>query len=89
FAVKGNAIEIVPSDMEDQLIRVEFWDDEVESITLMDAINRHKIKDLKKVVLFPASHYVAPRETIEEALKEVEKDLMERVDWFKSQGKLV
>ena len=89
FAVKGNAIEIVPSDMEDQLLRVEFWDDEVESITLMDAINRHKIKDLKKVVLFPASHYVAPREIIEEALKEIEKDLMERVDWFKSQGKLV
>ncbi|MCS7277886.1 MAG: excinuclease ABC subunit UvrB, partial [Aquificaceae bacterium] len=89
FAVKGNAIEIVPSDMEDQLIRVEFWDDEVESITLMDAINRHKIKDLKKVVLFPASHYVAPREVIEEALREIERDLMERLDWFKSQGKLV
>ncbi|MDW8095968.1 MAG: excinuclease ABC subunit UvrB [Aquificaceae bacterium] len=89
FAVRGNTLEVVPSDMEDRLLRVEFWDDEVESITLMDALNRHKIKELKKVVLFPASHYIAPRETIEEALKEIEKDLKERVEWFKSQGKLV
>ncbi len=89
FAVKGNALEVVPSDMEDQLIRIEFWDDEIESISLMDALNRHKVKDLKKVVLFPASHYVAPRDTIEEALREIEKDLRERVEWFKANGKLV
>ncbi len=89
FAVKGNALEVVPSDMEDQLIRIEFWDDEIDSISLMDALNRHKIKDLKKVVLFPASHYVAPRDTIEEALREIEKDLKERVEWFKANGKLV
>ncbi len=89
FSVKGNAIEIVPSDMEDQLIRVEFWDDEIDSITLMDALNRHKIKDLKKISLFPASHYIAPRDLMEEALKEIEKDLKERVEWFRSQGRLV
>ncbi|QID32937.1 excinuclease ABC subunit UvrB [Pampinifervens florentissimum] len=89
FTVKGNALEVVPSDMEDQLIRIEFWDDEIDSISLMDALNRHKIKDLKKVVLFPASHYVAPRDTIEEALREIEKDLKERVEWFKANGKLV
>ncbi|RMH81170.1 MAG: excinuclease ABC subunit B [Acidobacteria bacterium] len=89
FAIRGNALEVVPSDMEDHLFRIEFWDDEVESISLMDAINRHKIKELKKVVLFPASHYVAPRETIEKALEEIEKDLTQRVNWFKSQGKLI
>ncbi len=89
FAVKGNALEVVPSDMEDQLIRIEFWDDEIDSISLMDALNRHKIKDLKKVVLFPASHYVAPRDIIDEALREIEKDLRERVEWFKANGKLV
>ncbi|WPM32350.1 excinuclease ABC subunit UvrB [Hydrogenobacter sp. T-2] len=89
FTVKGSALEVVPSDMEDQLIRIEFWDDEIDSISLMDALNRHKIKDLKKVVLFPASHYVAPRDTIEEALREIEKDLKERVEWFKVNGKLV
>lgn len=75
FSVKGNAVEIVPSDMEDQLLRIEFWDDEIDYITLMDALNRHRIKDLKKVVLFPASHYIAPRDIIEDALEEIEKDL--------------
>ncbi len=89
FSVKGNAVEIVPSDMEDQLLRVEFWDDEIDSITLMDALNRHRIRDLKKVVLFPASHYIAPRDIVDEALKEIEKDLKERVEWFKNQGRLV
>jgi len=89
FSVKGNAVEIVPSDMEDQLLRIEFWDDEIDSITLMDALNRHRIKDLKKVVLFPASHYIAPRDIIEDALEEIEKDLKERVEWFKNQGRLV
>ncbi|MGK0689071.1 MAG: excinuclease ABC subunit UvrB [Aquificaceae bacterium] len=89
FSVKGNAVEIVPSDMEDKLLRVEFWDDEIDSITLMDALNRHRIKDLKKVVLFPASHYIAPRDIVDEALKEIEKDLKERVEWFKNQGRLV
>ncbi len=89
FAVKGNALEVVPSDMEDQLLRIEFWDDEIESISLMDALNRNKIRDLKKVVLFPASHYVAPKETLGQALEQIERDLKERVEWFKAQGKLV
>ena len=89
FAVRGNALEVIPSDMEDQLLRIEFWDDEIESISLMDAINRHKIKELKRVILFPASHYIAPRDIVESALEEIERDLKERVEYFKSQGKLV
>ncbi len=89
FAVKGNALEVIPSDMEEQIIRIELWDDEVESISLIDALNRHKIKDLKKIVLFPASHYIAPRDTVEEALFQIEKDLMERVEYFRSKGRHV
>lgn len=89
FTIKGNSLEVVPSDMEDQLLRIEFWDDEIESIRLMDALNRHKIKDLKRVILFPASHYIAPRDLIDSALEEIEKDLKERVEYFKAKGKLV
>jgi excinuclease ABC subunit B len=89
FSFRGSALEIIPSDMEDQIIRVEFWDDEIESISLLDAFNRNKLKELQKVVLFPASHYIAPRETIESALEQIERDLHERVKWFKDQGKIV
>ena len=89
FSLRGSALEIIPSDMEDQIIRVEFWDDEIESISLLDAFNRNKLKELQKVVLFPASHYIAPQETIESALEQIERDLHERVKWFKDQGKIV
>ncbi|ADC90012.1 excinuclease ABC, B subunit [Thermocrinis albus DSM 14484] len=89
FSVKGNALEIIPSDAEDRLVRIEFWDDEVESIKILDAINRHVIDSVNRVVLFPASHYVAPRDRIEEALKEIEKDLHERVEWFRKRGRHV
>jgi excinuclease ABC subunit B len=89
FSFRGSALEIIPSDMEDQIIRVEFWDDEIESISLLDAFNRNKLKELQKVVLFPASHYIAPRDIIESALEQIERDLHERVKWFKDQGRLV
>ncbi len=89
FSVRGNALEVVPSDLEDQIVRIEFWDDEVESITLMDELNRHVIRRLEKITLFPASHYTAPRETIESALRQIEEDLKERVEFFKAQGRLV
>ncbi|AAC07664.1 excinuclease ABC subunit UvrB [Aquifex aeolicus] len=89
FSVRGDVVEIVPSHTEDYLVRVEFWDDEVERIVLMDALNRHVIKEVEEYSVFPASHYIAPRPTVEQALKEIEKDLIERVKWFKSQGREV
>ncbi len=89
FSIKGNALEVVPSDLEDQIVRLEFWDDEVESITLMDELNRHIIKELNKITFFPASHYIAPREIIEQAIEQIERDLEERVNYFKNEGKLV
>ncbi len=87
FSVKGDAIEIIPSNSEDQMVRVELWDDEVERILIMDALNRHIIQEVEEFTLFPASHYIAPRPTVEKALEEIEKDLRERVEWFKRQGR--
>ena len=89
FSVRGDTVEIVPSNAEDFIVRVEFWDDEVDRIVLMDALNRHVIKEVEEYSLFPASHYIAPRPTVEQALEQIEKDLMERVEWFKKQGREV
>ncbi|GAB6065986.1 excinuclease ABC subunit UvrB [Aquifex pyrophilus] len=89
FSVRGDAVEIVPSNTEDYLVRVEFWDDEVERIVLIDILNRHIIKEVDSFSLFPASHYIAPRPTVEQALEEIEKDLIERVNWFKKRGRNV
>ena len=89
FSVRGDTVEIVPSNAEDFIVRVEFWDDEVDRIVLMDALNRHVIKEVEEYSLFPASHYIAPRPTVEQALEQIEKDLIERVEWFKKQGREV
>ena len=89
FSVKGDALEVIPSEAEDYTVRIELWDDEVERIAVIDTLNRHQIKELEEVSFFPASHYIAPRPTVESALEEIERDLRERVDWFKKQGKQV
>ena len=89
FSVRGDAIEIVPSNSEDTLVRVELWDDEVERIVLMDVINRSVIEEVEEFTFFPASHYIAPRPTVEKALEEIERDLKERVDWFRKRGREV
>ncbi len=89
FSIRGDAIEIIPSDTEDYAVRIEMWDNEVDRIVLVDVLNRHQIRELEEVSIFPASHYMAPRPTIEKALLEIERDLKERVDWFKTQGKHV
>ncbi|RUM29932.1 MAG: excinuclease ABC subunit B [Aquifex sp.] len=89
FSVRGDCVEVVPSQTEDYVVRIEFWDDEVERIVLMDALNRHVIKEVETFSLFPASHYIAPRPTVEQALEQIERDLEERVRWFKKQGREV
>lgn len=89
FSVRGETVEIVPSNTEDFILRIEFWDDEIERIVLIDLLNRHVIKEVEEYSLFPASHYIAPRPTVEQALEQIEKDLIERVNWFKKQGREV
>ncbi len=89
FSVRGDTLEVIPSDAEDYIVRIELWDEEVERIALVDVLNRHTIREVEEYSLFPASHYVAPRPTIERALGQIEKDLMERVEWFRRQGKEV
>ncbi|SNZ14616.1 excinuclease ABC subunit UvrB [Hydrogenobacter hydrogenophilus] len=87
MSVRGNAVEVVPSDAEDRIVRIEFWDDEIERITIIDALNRSIISEPKEFTLFPASHYIAPRENLEFVLEQIKKDLDERVKFFKSQGR--
>jgi excinuclease ABC subunit B len=89
FSVKGDAIELIPSNAEDFTLRIELWDDEVERLLLIDTLNRHVVGEVEEYFVFPASHYLAPQPTVEKALKQIEIDLQERVRWFKMQGKEV
>ncbi|WP_457643609.1 excinuclease ABC subunit UvrB [Persephonella sp.] len=87
FRVKGDTVEIIPSHAEDRIVRVEFFGDEIESITELDLFNRDIKQKLNTTVIFPASHYVIPRPDMVEAIKQIQIDLEKEVEEFRKQGK--
>ncbi|ACO04676.1 MAG TPA: excinuclease ABC subunit UvrB [Persephonella sp.] len=87
FRVKGDTVEILPSHSEDIILRVEFFGDEIESITELDIFNRDIKRKLNTTVVFPASHYVIPRPDMIEAIKQIKADLEREVEEFRKQGK--
>jgi len=89
FRVKGDVIEVFPSNSSDRAIRVEFFGDEVERISEVDTLTGEIKCRLEHAVVFPASHYVIPQEKLDIAAKNIEAELNERVEYFKSEGKLL
>ncbi len=87
FRVKGDTVEIIPSHTEDTIVRVEFFGDEIDSITEIDLFNRNIKQKLNTAVIFPASHYVIPRPDMVDAIKQIQKDLEKEVEAFRRQGK--
>ena len=89
FRVRGDIVEIIPANFSDLAIRVEFFGDEIDRITEVDVLTGEIKSRLEHVAIFPASHYVMPQEKIELAAKRIEKELEERVTYFKSEDKLL
>ncbi|MGB9766015.1 MAG: excinuclease ABC subunit UvrB [Sulfurihydrogenibium sp.] len=87
FKVKGDTVEILPAYTEDIIVRVEFFGDEIESISEIDIFNRDIKRKLERTVIFPASHYVIPRPDMLEAIKQIQKDLEVEVEEFRRAGK--
>jgi len=89
FRAKGDIIEIYPSDQGEKAIRVEMWGDEVEKISEINPVTGKVINLRNHVMIFPNSHYVTSNEKMERAISDIEKELEERVAYFKSQNKLI
>ena len=89
FRVRGENLEIFPASYTDSAIRVEFFDDEIERISEIDALTGQIKNVLEHVAIFPNSHYVVPPEKKERAIKDIEKELEEQVAYFKSEDKLI
>ena len=90
FRVNGDVIDIFPAYKEDEALRVEFFGDEVESIYYFDYLTNKKIsKNLKKVVIYAANQFIVGADRLKEAVKEIEKELGERLEFFKKENKLV
>lgn len=89
FRAKGDIIEIYPSDESEKAIRVEMWGDEVEKISEINPVTGKVIGIRNHVMIFPNSHYVTSKDKMERAIKDIEVELKERVEYFKSQNKLI
>lgn len=89
FRVKGDTLDIIPSNYNEKAVRIEFFDNTVDRIYEFDAISGKAICDLKHVAIFPATHYVVGSERLKNALKQIEKDRDEEVQNFLDNGKYI
>ncbi|MDY6951878.1 MAG: excinuclease ABC subunit UvrB, partial [Thermodesulfobacteriota bacterium] len=89
FRVRGDRVEIFPSYEDDRAIRIEFFGDTIERILEIDPLLGEVCRPLKQVVIFPASHYVATRVTLKNAMKSIKEELKERIAYFRSAKKLI
>ena len=89
FRVRGDCIDIFPASYTDHAIRVEFWGDEIEKITEVDALTGNVVANLLHAFVFPASHYVVEGITMEKAIDNIKKDMAVEVQTFADQNKLV
>ena len=89
FRVRGDVLEIFPADQDESAVRVEFFGDEIDRITEIDVLTGEIRCELEHIGIFPASHYVVPQEKINQACGNIEKELEERVRYFKGEDKLL
>ena len=90
FRVNGDVIDIFPAYKEDEAVRIEFFGDEVESIYYFDILTGKKIsKELNKIVIYAANQFIVGQDRLKNAIKEIEKELEERLNFLKKKGKLV
>lgn len=89
FRAKGDILEIYPSSQSESAIRVEFWGDEIEKISEINPLTGKSIGVRNHVLIPPASQYVTSKEKMEKAIVTIEQELEERIQYFKSQNKLI
>jgi excinuclease ABC subunit B len=89
FRVRGDVVEIFPAANSEHAIRVEFFGDEIERITEIDALTGEVLAEREHVAIFPASHYVTGQDKMQRAIKSIEAELEEQLAYFKEQGKLL
>ncbi|MDR5902149.1 MULTISPECIES: excinuclease ABC subunit UvrB [Halomonas] len=89
YRVRGDVIDVFPADAEDEAVRVELFDDEIDSIRLFDPLTGEVRGQLPRMTIYPKSHYVTPRETILGAIDQIKAELAERLEWLRKHERLV
>ena len=89
FRVRGDTVEVWPAYWKDTAIRVEFFGDEIDRISEINVVTGSPIRRLSHIPIWPATHYVTPKEKMDAAVQEIYKELEERVAYFEGEGKLI
>ncbi|WP_303784521.1 excinuclease ABC subunit UvrB [Azovibrio restrictus] len=89
FRVRGDVIDIFPAEHAEHAVRVELFDDEVESLRFFDPLTGELLHKALRFTVFPASHYVTPRETVLRAVEAIKDELRQQIEYFQREGKLV
>ena len=89
FRVQGDTVDIIPANMQEHAFRVEFFGDEIDRIAEINIVTGEVIKYLAYVGIYPATHYAVSDEKKEKAIAEIFKEMIERVEFFRSEGKLI
>lgn len=89
YRVRGDVIDIFPAESDQEAVRVELFDDEIDNISVFDPLTGEQLRKLPRITIYPKSHYVTPRETVIEATEHIKDELRDRVEWFREHDKLV
>ena len=89
FRVRGDTVEVWPAYWKDTAIRVEFFGDEIDRLSEINVVTGTPIRRLNNIPIWPANHYVTPKEKMDAAVQEIYKELEERVAFFEKEGKLI
>ena len=88
FRARGNNIEVIPTDRE-VVYQIKFEDDKIETLSVLDKVNRNVLEAPKDLMIFPAKHYLVPLDIREAAIKEIKEDLEDRLNYFRKHGKIL
>lgn len=89
FRVRGDTIDIFPSEHSETTVRIELFDDEVDEVSLFDPLTGHVIQKVPRFVVYPASNYVTPKDDVMRAIESIKEELRDRVEFFQKEGKVV
>jgi excinuclease ABC subunit B len=89
YRVRGDVIDIYPAESDDEALRVELFDDEIEALTLFDPLTGEVRHRVPRYTVFPKTHYATPREVVLNAVEQIKDELRERLEWLRANDKLV
>jgi excinuclease ABC subunit B len=89
FRVRGDTLDIFPAENADLAVRLELWDDELESIQLFDPLTGRVKQKIPRFTVYPGSHYVTPRSTVLRAVESIKLELRDRLEFFRKENKLI